>query len=68
MIYKVAKERASSKATAQKFPWMPALSEFCGIMMDTISYRVMEVDPTLFAASRMGQSIVGIGNSPTRKQ
>jgi hypothetical protein len=48
MIYEVAKERASSKAPAQKSPWIPALSELCGIMMDTISYRVMEVDPTLF--------------------
>jgi hypothetical protein len=54
MVYEVAKERnaaASSQTTPspqQKTPWIPALSELCGSILDTISYRVKEVDPSLF--------------------
>lgn len=47
MIYEVAKERASNKKV-QNGAWIPALSELCGHMMDTISYRATLLDPNVF--------------------
>jgi hypothetical protein len=62
MVYEVAKARNAAAASSQtssannnvpsapqqKTPWIPALSELCGRILDTISYRVKEVDPSLF--------------------
>ena len=48
MVYKVAKERSESNSSAQKSPWIPALSELCGTMLDAISYLSMQVEPNFF--------------------
>jgi hypothetical protein len=47
MVYEVAKERASNNKV-QNGAWIPALSELCGHMMDTISHRATLLDPNAF--------------------
>ena len=49
MVYNVAKERAARAHNIKSSPapsWIPALSELCGLLMDTISYRVTKVGMT----------------------
>jgi hypothetical protein len=47
-IYEVAKNRAQTNNKAQSAPWIPALSELCGHVMDTISYRATLLNPNQF--------------------
>lgn len=46
LIYQVAKDRQQGKSTAPA--WIPALSELSGLLLDAISYRVLDVDGSLF--------------------
>ena len=47
-VYQVAKDRAKFGTVAQNSPWIPSLSELCGLIMDGISYRVTQMDTSLF--------------------
>lgn len=47
MVYEVAKQRASN-GNVQNGAWIPALSELCGHLMDTISQRATLLDPKKF--------------------
>jgi hypothetical protein len=49
-IFEVAKQRAisGSSSSASASSWIPALSELCGLMVDTVSAKALELDPTRF--------------------
>jgi len=47
-ILQVAKQRQQGAGSDPTTPWIPALSELSGLLLDSISYRVMASDPNLF--------------------
>ncbi len=49
-IFDVAKQRAASGSSSGPSPssWIPALSELCGLMVDTVSSNSLKLDPSKF--------------------
>jgi hypothetical protein len=48
LIIEVAKNRKNDDGECNQTPWIPALSELSALMLDTISYRVIGVNPNAF--------------------
>lgn len=49
-IFEVAKQRATSGSSSpsSSSTWIPALSELCGLIVDTVSSKSLKLDPTKF--------------------
>mmetsp|Transcript_10871 Transcript_10871/g.23114 ORF Transcript_10871/g.23114 Transcript_10871/m.23114 type:complete len:1206 (+) Transcript_10871:171-3788(+) len=49
LIFDIAKQRAlSGSSSSSSSSWIPALSELCGVLMDTVSAKVLDLDPKRF--------------------
>ena len=50
IILDIAKQRAtsSSASSSSSSSWIPALSELCGLLIDTVSVKALELDPKRF--------------------
>jgi hypothetical protein len=50
IIFDIAKQRATSSSTSSSSSssWIPALSELCGLLIDTVSVKALELDPKRF--------------------
>ena len=48
LIIEVAKNRKDNTGDSNQTPWIPALSELSALMLDTISHRVIGVNPNAF--------------------
>lgn len=50
LIFDIAKERASPGSSSGSSPssWIPDLSELCGLLVDTVSAKALELDPKRF--------------------
>jgi hypothetical protein len=55
-IFEIAKQRASqssSSSSASPSSWIPALSELCGLLIDAVCCKTLELDPNIFVQQEL---------------